>query len=104
MFTCENGRCINKVNKKLENLTMFIVVHNKKNVFFRVGFVIMIMIAVMEVMKANSVIHNIKHARHKSLHAKTSNAFVHNIVVMVKMTAVIIQMKLVARRKKILHV
>lgn len=64
----------------------------------------MTMIVVMELMKENSVMPNIKHVHHKSLRVKISNVFVINIDVMEKMIAVIVPMRLDAARKKIVHV
>lgn len=65
---------------------------------FRVGFAIMTTIVVMEPTKENSVIPNIKHVLHKNLPAKTLSAFAISTGVMVKMIAVIIQMRLIVRR------
>lgn len=45
----------------------------------------MIMIAAMEVTKANSVIHNTKRVRLRNSHAKTSSVFDRSIDVMEKM-------------------
>lgn len=58
----------------------------------------------MVVTKANSVIHNTKHARHKNSHAKTSNVSDPNIDAMAKTIAVIILMKWAVRRRRTAHV
>lgn len=61
------------------------------------------MIVVMVPMKVNSAMHNTKLAQQMNLHVKISNVFVIFIVAMVKMIAVIIPMKLDAK-KTIIHV
>lgn len=63
----------------------------------------MITIAVMVLMKANSVIHNTKHVHLRNSLVKISNAFAHNIDAMVKMIVAIILMKLVVQRKITVH-
>lgn len=77
---------------------------NNFNDIFRAGYVITIMIAATVVMKANSVMLNIKPVHHKNSHAKISNASAHNIDAMEKTIVEIIQMKLVVRKKKIARV
>lgn len=61
------------------------------------------MTVVMVPMKVNSAMHNTKLAQQMNLHVKISNVFVIFIVAMVKMIAVIIPMKLAAK-KTIIHV
>ncbi len=87
MFTCENGRCINKVSILIEHLLIisdFCVFKdtsfNSFDVFFRVGLAIMIMIVEMVPMKGNSAIHCTNRARLKNSRARTSNAFEISIV------------------------
>lgn len=96
MFTCENGRCINKVRFvfHLEQITYELkLLIQKKSIltFFRVGFVTMTTIAAMAVTKANSVIHNTKRVHRKNSHVRTSSAFVHNIAVMEKTVSFVFQ-------------
>lgn len=57
------------------------------------------MIVVMEQMKVKTVTPNIKLVQPKNSHVKTSNVYVINIAVMVKMIVVTIQTRLVVRKK-----
>lgn len=54
--------------------------------------------------KESSAIHNTKHVRLKSSHAKTSNVFDHNIVATAKMIAAIVRTKSVAPKRRTQHV
>lgn len=92
MFTCENGRCINKVISLFHTNYKF-----KKSFFpnsceyeyFRAGCVIMTTIAETAVTKANFVTVSIKHVAALNLLVRIRNVFETNTNAMVKMIAVI---------------
>lgn len=74
------------------------------HIFTRAGCVIMTMIVEMEPTKENSAMLNIKHVRHKSLHARILSAYETSTVVMEKMIVVIDQMRWVVTKRKTVHV
>lgn len=101
MFTCDNGRCINKVRP---GALQFIYFNNKSlYIFFlttlRAGLVIMTTTAAMALMRASSVVPNTRVARSKSSHAKTSSAYAISIVAMAKTIVVITLMKWAVRKR-----
>lgn len=110
MFTCENGRCINKVTIfGLHEPTKTITEtskshHNYYLLHSRVGSAITITIAVTALTKENSVTHNTKPVHRKSSRVKISNVSEANIGVTVKTIVAIIRTKSDVTKKRIQRV
>lgn len=96
MFTCGNGRCINKVSLGLPRQQGILL---QQIDLRRAGFVITIMTAATVPTRASSVIRNTRPARRWSSRARTSSAFGISIVAMAKTTVEITRTRWTARRR-----
>lgn len=103
MFTCDNGRCINKVGLGVLKFHTFhtyqlqIIIISP--IILRAGLVIMTTTAAMVPMRENSAAPNTRAAPSKNSRARTSSAYAISIAVMAKTIVAITQMKWTARKR-----